>query len=94
MLVTFFFAKQVLFEEKYNFRFDDRMSFFKTMICKVLLFFSVLADWFLIVIGGLFVFKAIVAVDVPIARYFLIACGMLFSGAGLWFLFRRKKRNR
>lgn len=55
---------------------------------------SVLTDWLLILAGGLLVFKAVVAVDVPAARYVIISLGLLLSGFGLWYRYRRKRRER
>lgn len=55
---------------------------------------GVLTDWFLILAGLLLIFKALVAVDVPAARYIIIFLGVLLSGFGLWYRHRRKKRCR
>lgn len=70
------------------------MSLIKTVITRVNWLLSVLTDWFLILVGGLLVFKALVAVDVPVARYVIIVIGVLLSGFGLWYRHRRKQRCR
>jgi len=70
------------------------MSLIKTVITRVNWLLSVLTDWFLILAGGLLVFKALVAVDVPVARYVIIVIGVLLSGFGLWYRHRRKQRCR
>ena len=55
---------------------------------------TVVTDWLLIIAGGLLVFKALVAIDVPAARYLVFGVGFLFMGAGLWYRYRRKRRHR
>ena len=53
-----------------------------------------LTDWFLIGIGLVLIAKAVLAVDVLLAKLLIAGIGMLFSGAGLWYRHRRKKRLR
>lgn len=70
------------------------MNLLKEAASKVNLLLSTLTDWFLIIVGLLLVFKALVAVDVPVARYTIMVFGVLLSGFGLWYRHRRKKRYR
>jgi len=53
---------------------------------------AVITDWLLIGSGLLLVSIALLRVDVPLAKWFLLACGLLFSGAGC--RFRRQRRRR
>jgi hypothetical protein len=55
---------------------------------------SILTDWFLILAGGVLVYKALVGVDVPVARYAIILLGVLLSGLGLWYRHRRIQQCR
>lgn len=57
-------------------------------------FINRLTDWFLIVMGGLLVVKAVSAVDVAFARYVIMAFGGILIGAGFWYRHRRKRRHR
>jgi hypothetical protein len=55
---------------------------------------AVITDWLLIAAGGLLIFKALISVDVPMARYLIVTVGILFVGAGFWYRHRRKQRCR
>lgn len=55
---------------------------------------AILTDWFLILAGGILVVKAVIAVDVPVARYTIIVFGILLSGFGFWYRSRRQRRDR
>jgi hypothetical protein len=70
------------------------MEILRTIATRIGTVFAVLTDWFLILAGGLLVFKALTAVDVPAARYVIMAAGILLGGLGLWYRHRRKKRSR
>lgn len=72
----------------------DTACMLRTFFNRVNRVLSVLTDWLLILAGGLLVFKAVVAVDVPAARYVIISLGLLLSGFGLWYRYRRKRRDR
>ncbi len=55
---------------------------------------SAATDWLLILLGGLLIFKALVGIDIPVARYVVSALGAVFMGAGLKYRWRRKRRQR
>jgi len=56
--------------------------------------FNRVTDWLLIIIGVALIVKAVLAVDVPLARYVIIGLGGLLVGLGLWYRRRRKRRHR
>lgn len=66
----------------------------KEILARIGLFFAVVTDWLLIIVGALLIIKALVAIDVPMARYSVIGVGILFLGAGFWYRNRRKRRSR
>lgn len=66
----------------------------KEVFAGIGLVFAVVTDWLLIAVGGLLIFKALISVDVPVARYIIIAVGILLLGAGIWYRNRRKRRSR
>ncbi len=70
------------------------MGSVKKLFAKVSELISALTDWLLILLGGLLIFKALVAVDVSSARYLIVALGALIAGFGLWYRYRRLKRHR
>lgn len=53
-----------------------------------------MTDWLLITAGAVLILKALFSVDVPAARYSIMAAGSIFTGFGLWYRHRRKKRCR
>ena len=55
---------------------------------------AVATDWLLIVMGLLLVLIALWRIDVPVAKYVVISGGVLLSGMGLWYRYRRLKRKR
>ncbi|WP_446010330.1 hypothetical protein [Candidatus Electrothrix sp.] len=55
--------------------------------------FAVATDWALIGMGLLLVLIALVKIDVQLARYAVIAGGLILSGFGLWFRWRRLRRQ-
>ncbi len=54
---------------------------------------AVITDWLLIGSGLLLAGIALLRVDVPLAKWFLLACGLLFSGAGCRFRHQRRRRQ-
>jgi hypothetical protein len=56
--------------------------------------FNRVTDWLLIIIGVALIVKAVLAVDVPLARYVIIGVGGLLVVLGLWYRHRRKRRHR
>ena len=65
----------------------------KKILTRIGRFIDVMTDWLLILVGGLLIFKALVAVDVTLARYLIAALGVLFMGFGLWYRYRRLRRH-
>lgn len=53
---------------------------------------AVITDWLLISSGLLLALIALVRIDVPLAKWFLLGCGLFFSGAGCWFRQQRRKK--
>ncbi len=64
------------------------------MLHKLNTAFNWITDWLLIVIGAALVAKAVLAVDVPLARNIIVGTGGLLIGTGLWYRHRRKRRHR
>ncbi len=56
-------------------------------------FIAIVTDWRLIVMGLYMVLVAVVRIDVLIARYVVLAGGLVLSGFGFWFRWRRLKRK-
>ncbi|WP_417912521.1 hypothetical protein [Candidatus Electronema sp. TJ] len=52
---------------------------------------AVITDWLLISSGLLLALTSLVRIDVPLAKWVLLGCGLFFSGAGCLFRQRRKK---
>ncbi len=50
---------------------------------------AVATDWLLIVMGVLLVLIALKSIDVQIARYVVVGGGVLLSGIGFWYRYRR-----
>ncbi|CAK8713404.1 hypothetical protein GMJAKD_02675 [Candidatus Electrothrix aarhusensis] len=69
------------------------MGFFRELGRKISHAFAVATDWLLIVIGGLLVLTALVRIDVQLARYVVVAGGLVLSGFGFWFRWRRLRRG-
>jgi hypothetical protein len=55
---------------------------------------AVITDWLLISSGLLLILTALLRIDVPLARWFLLGCGLFFSGAGCWFRHQRRLRKK
>jgi hypothetical protein len=56
--------------------------------------FAVVTDWLLILMGLLLLLIAVVRIDVQLARYFIVIIGVGLTGSGLWFRWRRLRRQR
>ncbi|MCI5131784.1 MAG: hypothetical protein D3904_09715 [Candidatus Electrothrix sp. EH2] len=54
---------------------------------------AVATDWLLIAMGVLLVLTALVKIDVLLARYTVLAGGLILSGFGFWFRWRRLRRK-
>lgn len=67
------------------------MTFMQTVTRQLVMVFHVITDWLLIVLGLLMIVVALRAVDVPVARYVVIGCGIVLCSVGFWF---RRKRTR
>ena len=70
------------------------MNALQEMLQRLNVLFNRVTDWLLIVIGVALIVKASLAVDVPLARYVIMGCGVLLAGLGLWYRHRRKRRHR
>ncbi|MCI5161223.1 MAG: hypothetical protein D3917_04200 [Candidatus Electrothrix sp. AX5] len=69
------------------------MGFIQELVRKISHAIAVATDWLLIVIGGLLVLTALVRIDVQLARYVVVAGGLVLSGFGFWFRWRRLRRG-
>ena len=54
---------------------------------------AVFTDWLLIVLGILLVLISLKSIDVRVAKYVVICGGLLLSGLGFWYRWRRLKRK-
>ncbi len=54
---------------------------------------AVATDWLLISMGVLLVLIAFAKIDLLLARYVVIAGGVVLSGFGFWFRWRRLRRG-
>ncbi len=55
---------------------------------------SALMDWFLVLVGAVFLYWAVAVVDVEMARWLIGAAGGLLAGLGLLFRYRHRRRHR
>ncbi len=69
------------------------MGFLQELGRKISHAIAVATDWLLIGIGGLLVLTALVRIDVQLARYVVVAGGLVLSGFGFWFRWRRLRRG-
>ncbi|CAK8711966.1 hypothetical protein KKHLCK_00980 [Candidatus Electrothrix laxa] len=69
------------------------MRFFQELIRKISHAIAVATDWLLIGIGVLLVLIALVRIDVQLARYVVVAGGLVLSGFGLWYRWRRLRKG-
>jgi hypothetical protein len=54
---------------------------------------AVATDWMLISMGLLMVLIAVIKIDVMLARYVVVFGGVVLSGFGFWFRWRRLRRK-
>ncbi|RWX44553.1 hypothetical protein H206_01466 [Candidatus Electrothrix aarhusensis] len=69
------------------------MGFFRELGSKISHAIAVATDWLLIGMGVLLVLIALVRIDVQLARYVVVAGGLVLSGFGFWFRWRRLRRG-
>ena len=69
------------------------MEFFRKLGRTISHAFAVATDWLLIGMGVLLVLIALVKIDVVLARYAVIAGGLVLSGFGFCFRWRRLRRE-
>jgi uncharacterized membrane-anchored protein len=55
---------------------------------------AIATDWLLICMGFLLILIALKSVDVMVARYVVISGGVVLTGIGFWYRYRRLKRKR
>ncbi|MCI5165333.1 MAG: hypothetical protein D3903_04415 [Candidatus Electrothrix sp. GM3_4] len=70
------------------------MRFLQELGHKISHAIAVVTDWLLIGIGVLLVLIALVRIDMQLARYVVIAGGLVLSGFGFWFRWRRLRKER
>jgi sulfite exporter TauE/SafE len=71
-----------------------RMNGLQEMAHRLNVLLGRITDWMLIGIGAALIVKALLSVDVPLARYVIMGLGVLLVGSGLWYRHRRKRRCR
>jgi len=69
------------------------MEFFRELGRWISHVVAVATDWLLIAMGALLVMIALFKIDVPLARYVVVAGGLTLSGFGFWFRWRRLRRE-
>jgi small neutral amino acid transporter SnatA (MarC family) len=55
---------------------------------------AIATDWLLIGMGLLLILIALKSIDVMVARYVVISGGIMLTGIGFWYRYRRLKRKR
>ena len=70
------------------------MGFFQETGQKISVGLAIATDWLLIVMGILLVLVALRSIDVMIARYVIISGGVVLSGIGFWYRYRRLKKKK
>jgi len=70
------------------------MGFFRETVQKISNTLAIATDWLLIVMGLLLIVIALWRIDVPVARYVVISGGVVLTGMGGWYRYRRLKRRR
>ncbi|MCI5209435.1 MAG: hypothetical protein D3910_11720 [Candidatus Electrothrix sp. ATG2] len=68
------------------------MGLFQEIGRKISHAIAVATDWLLIGMGILLVLIALVKIDVQLARYAVIIGGLVLSGFGFWFRWRRLRK--
>lgn len=69
------------------------MGFLQELGRKISHAIAVATDWLLIGMGILLVLIALVKIDVQLARSVVVAGGLVLSGFGFWFRWRRLRRG-
>ena len=54
---------------------------------------AIATDWLLIGMGLLLILIALKSIDVMVARYVVISGGIMLTGIGFWYRYRRLKRK-
>jgi hypothetical protein len=70
------------------------MGFFQETGHKISNSLAIATDWLLIVMGVLLAVIALRSIDVLVAQYVVISGGVLLSGIGFWYRYRRLKKKR
>jgi len=70
------------------------MGSFKEKGQKICYGLAIATDWLLICMGLLLILIALKSVDVMVARYVVISGGIVLTGIGFWYRYRRLKRKR
>ncbi len=55
---------------------------------------AIATDWLLICMGLLLILIALKSIDVMVARYVVISGGVLLTGIGFWYRYRRLRKKR
>ncbi|MEA2116425.1 MAG: hypothetical protein U9P36_13730 [Thermodesulfobacteriota bacterium] len=55
---------------------------------------AIATDWLLICMGLLLILIALKSIDVMVARYVVISGGIVLTGIGFWYRYRRLKRKK
>ena len=69
------------------------MGFFQETGHKIINILAIATDWLLVIMGLLLVVIALKSIDVQVARYVVIGGGVLLSGIGFWYRYRRLKKK-
>ena len=70
------------------------MGFYQETWRKICNGLAIATDWLLIVMGFLLVLIALKSIDVMVARYVIICGGVLLTGIGFWYRYRRLQRRK
>ena len=70
------------------------MGFFQEKGQKISYGLAIATDWLLIGMGLMLILIALKSVDVMVARYVVISGGIVLTGIGFWYRYRRLKRKR
>lgn len=54
---------------------------------------AIATDWLLIIMGILLILISLWRIDVALAKYVVISGGVVLSGFGFWYRYRRLKKN-
>ena len=70
------------------------MGYFQETGHKISNGLAIATDWLLIVMGLLLILIAFKSIDVMVARYVVISGGIVLTGIGLWYRYRRLKKKK